>query len=64
MIAIFTVLEVMSYQVFFHVLDSSFNRSNFPEAMRSVLKLVQFALFLIFTYANIMASFFKTNIFQ
>ena len=64
MATIFIVLEVMVFHVFFHILDGTLNSSNFPGNIRGFLKLAQLALFIIFTYANIMASFFKVNIFQ
>ncbi len=64
MISIFIVLEVMSYRVFFGVFESVFNGHNFPEMLRSVLKMAQLAMFIFFTYANIMSCFFKINIFN
>ena len=64
MTVIFIVLEVMVGWVFFHLLENTFDSSNFPEDIRGFLKLVQLAMFVIFTYANIMAIFFKVNLFD
>ena len=64
MVIFFIVLEIMIGWVFFHVLDNTFDSSNFPDDIRSFLKLVQLAMFIIFTYVNIMAVFFKVNLFD
>jgi len=64
MVIMFSVIEIMIYRVFFGVFDSVFEKSGYPEPVRGVLKLAQLAMFIIFTYANIMLSFFKVNIFQ
>jgi hypothetical protein len=64
LITMFIVIEIMVYRVFFGTFESIFDAHNFPETVRSVLKLAQLAMFIIFTYANIMLCFFKVNIFQ
>ena len=64
LIAIFIVIEIMIYRVFFGVFESIFDRLNLPEMTRSVIKLAQLAMSIIFTYGNVMLCFFKVNIFQ
>jgi hypothetical protein len=64
LLSIFIVIEIMIWRVFFGTFESIFDAHNFPEAVRSVLKLAQLAMFIIFTYVNIMLCFFKVNIFQ
>lgn len=64
LLSIFIVIEIMIYRVFFGLYENILNESGFPETVRSVVKMAQLAMFIIFTYANIMLCFFKTNIFQ
>ena len=63
-ITIFVVIEIMIFQVFFGIFESVFDGLNLPEMTRSVMKMAQLAMFIVFTYANIMFCFFKTNIFR
>ena len=60
----FVVIEIMICRVFFGVFESIFDGLNLPEMTRSVIKLAQLAVFIVFTYANIMLCFFKENIFR
>ena len=64
LVSIFVVIEVMICRVFFGVFESVFDGLNLPEGTRGVIKLAQLAMFLVFSYANIMLCFFKTNIFE
>lgn len=64
MVCIFIVLETMVGWLCFNIMDNTFDSSDFPKDIRGFLMLVQVALFVIFTYAAIMVSFFKVNIFQ
>ena len=64
MVCIFVVIEVMIYRVFFGVFEVAFDSLNLPDMTRSIMKLAQLAVFIVFTYTNIMLSFFKTNIFR
>lgn len=64
MVCIFVVLETMIAWLCFNIMDNTFDSSGFPEDIRGFMKLVQVAIFVIFTYGAIMMSFFKVNIFQ
>lgn len=64
MVCIFIVLEAMVGWLCFNIMDNTVDSSDFPKDIRGFLKLVQVALFVIFTYAAIMVSFFKVNIFK
>jgi len=63
-ISMFIVIEIMICRVFFGAFESAFNDLNLPEMTRSVMKMAQLAVFIFFTYANIMLCFFKENIFR
>ncbi len=64
MVSMFIVIEIMICRVFFGVFESVFDGLVLPEMTRSVIKLAQLVMFIVFTYANIMLCFFKTNIFE
>jgi len=64
MMSMFIVIEIMICRVFFGVFESAFNEINLSEMIRSVMKMAQLAVFIVFTYVNIMLCFFKKNIFQ